>query len=97
MIEWVDGGWVALCAVRVVVDFQEQGIGTGGDRGGGQATLISPTFDLTAFSDPRIGYWRWYSNTAGASPNAVAFEVKISNNGGIIWASAETVNPCSAA
>jgi len=61
------------------------------DVDGGRTTLRSPQYDLSTMIDPRIGYWRWYNNSAGASPNADIFEVEISNGGG--WLNVETVGP----
>lgn len=61
------------------------------DVDGGRTTLRTPGYDLTSATDPRISYWRWYSNTAGAAPNADTFRVDISNGGP--WVNAETVGP----
>lgn len=63
------------------------------DVDGGKTTLKSPTLDLSAPADPSISYWRWYSNSAGAGPNADVFTVDISNNGGGSWVNVETVGP----
>jgi len=65
------------------------------DVDGGFTTLLSPIIDLSG-GDARVGYWRWYNNTAGASPNADIFEIDISNNGGGSWVNAETVGPTGA-
>jgi hypothetical protein len=42
--------------------------------------------------DATVSYWRWYSNSAGAAPNADTFIVQISNNGST-WTTVETVGP----
>jgi hypothetical protein len=66
-----------------------------GDRDidGGKTTLYSPIFELAGQDDAMMSYWRWYSNTEGASPNADIFEVYISNDGGTTWSEVETVGP----
>lgn len=51
------------------------------DVDGGRTSLLSPVYDLTAFSDPVITYMRWYSNEMGTSPNLDNWEVYITNNG----------------
>jgi hypothetical protein len=63
------------------------------DVDGGSTTLISPTFNLSTASGAVISYWRWYSNTGGASPNADTFRVDLSNNNGSTWTNFETVGP----
>jgi hypothetical protein len=76
-----------------------QGLVGGGlgdnDVDGGKTTLFSPIIDLSS-GDAVIGYWRWYSNTAGAEPNLDIFEVDVSNNGGGAWTSVEVVGPAGA-
>lgn len=62
------------------------------DVDGGFTTLVTPSYDLSAGSSPRISYWRWYSNTQGGDPNADIFEVEISNDGSN-WTNVETVGP----
>lgn len=63
------------------------------DVDGGFSTLLSPVIDLSALTSPRLSYWRWYSNNAGASPNADTFRVDISSDGGTNWTNLETVGP----
>lgn len=63
------------------------------DVDGGTTTLTTNAYDLTAIDDPRIGYWRWYSNSAGSAPNSDTFLVQVSNNGGTNWTTVETVGP----
>jgi hypothetical protein len=60
------------------------------DVDGGTTTLVSPVIDLSS-GDARIGYWRWYSNTAGSEPGADVFVVEASNGGP--WTNVETVGP----
>lgn len=69
------------------------GVGTF-DVDNGTTTLRSPVLDLSNATDAtRIGYWRWYSNTAGAAPNADVFVVDISADGGTNWTNVEVVGP----
>jgi hypothetical protein len=63
------------------------------DIDNGTTTLVSPTFDLSSTTSPRVSYWRWYSNDQGAAPNSDVFTVQISNNNGGTWVAAETVGP----
>jgi hypothetical protein len=73
-----------------------QGVVGGGlgdnDIDGGKTTLISPALDLSS-GDAVIGYWRWYSNTTGAEPNADVFTVDIRNGPAAPWINVETVGP----
>lgn len=61
----------------------------------GETILISPSMDAipTGTDLAFIGYWRWYSNSAGADPNNDIFTVEISNDGGTTWVDLETVGP----
>ncbi|MCP3980274.1 MAG: hypothetical protein GY716_13295, partial [bacterium] len=61
------------------------------DVDGGSTTLVSPTLDLTGTNDPRIGYWRWYSNDQNASIDDT-FVVDITDDGSI-WRNVEVVGP----
>lgn len=63
------------------------------DVDGGRTTLTTPVYDVTGMTLPHVGYWRWYSNSAGGSPGADVFRVDISNNGGASWINVETVGP----
>lgn len=63
------------------------------DVDGGRTTLVSPVINMASLVDPRVGYWRWYSNDKGSAPGADVFIVEISNNGGTSWVRLETVGP----
>ena len=62
------------------------------DVDSGVTTLLSPVLDLSGTGGATISYWRWYSNHAGAAPNADVFTVQVSNNGST-WVTVETVGP----
>lgn len=53
------------------------------DVDGGRTTLTSPVLRLSGLSDPRIVYWRWFSNDVGLNPGEDPFVTQISNNGGV--------------
>ena len=59
------------------------------DVDGGKTTLLSPVFDLAGGQNIQIGYWRYYTNSAGAAPNLDYWKVDISNDGGATWTSVE--------
>jgi len=63
------------------------------DVDGGATSLVTPSYDLGSFLDPEVGFYLWYSNTTGASPNADTFRVDVSQNGGSSWVNALTVGP----
>lgn len=63
------------------------------DVDGGTTTLTTAPIDLSS-GDARIGYWRWYSNDAGSTPNTDVFVVQVSNGGA--WVTVETVGPAGA-
>lgn len=58
------------------------------DVDGGRTTLISPTYDLSAYIDPVMTYMRWYTNDMGANPNQDNWDVMI-NNGASTWQTVE--------
>ncbi len=64
-----------------------------GDVDGGRTTLLTPVYDLAGMEDPRVGYWRWYSNQEGAAPGTDSFKVEITGDGGATWVEVETVGP----
>ncbi|MBU3682790.1 MAG: hypothetical protein FGM39_01985 [Phycisphaerales bacterium] len=61
------------------------------DVDGGTTTLVSPNFVVTGLADPRFSYWRWYSNEAGAAPNADSMPIELSVDGGATWVQVEDV------
>jgi len=63
------------------------------DVDNGQTTLTTPVLDLSSTVDPVVGYWRWYSNDEGSSPNADVFVIDISDDNGATWTNVETVGP----
>ncbi|MEP0847786.1 MAG: choice-of-anchor B family protein [Phycisphaerae bacterium] len=72
------------------------GVGGGvgdNDVDGGRTTLRSESLDLSGLVDPRIGYWRWYSNDQGSAPNTDVFTVDVSNDNGASWTNVEVVGP----
>lgn len=62
------------------------------DVDGGKTTLLTPWLDVSSMTEPRIGYWRWYSNDKGAAPNTDTFRVDITTNGSQ-WVNVETLGP----
>ena len=63
------------------------------DVDNGKTTLFSPTYDLSGVVDPRVSYWRWYSNEKGINPPGDVFIVDVSNDGGATWEHAEILGP----
>ncbi|MDP6539755.1 MAG: S8 family serine peptidase [Planctomycetota bacterium] len=63
------------------------------DVDGGSTTLLTPVYDLSGLTDPTVSYWRWYSNSSGASPNNDVFVIGASDDGGASWTTVETVGP----
>ena len=58
------------------------------DIDGGHTTLYSPTYDLSNYVNPAFSYWRWFTNNAGAEPNADWWQVFITGDG-VNWESIE--------
>lgn len=61
------------------------------DVDAGHTTLVSPTIDLSDYTDPVFSYWRWYANApaGGANPSSDWFQVDVSDDGGNSWVSLE--------
>lgn len=59
------------------------------DVDGGKTTLLSPIFDLSDAIEPRLVYWRWYTNNIAQWPNEDIWQVDVSANGGATWVSLE--------
>lgn len=59
------------------------------DVDNGRTSLTSPAIDLTALSDPVIGFWRWfYTRDADGSD---WFATLISNDNGATWVAVDTI------
>lgn len=59
------------------------------DVDGGQTTLLSPVIDLSSAVQPRLIYWRWWTNNYGPFSGEDTWQVDISNDGGQAWVSLE--------
>ena len=62
------------------------------DVDGGSTVLTSPGLDIPG-DGWTLGYWRWYSNNFGGSPNADVLTVEWSEVGSSSWQNLETVGP----
>lgn len=69
-----------LCAFTGNAEVIE-GAGTN-DCDAGRNTMYSPVYDLTAYTNPAISYYRWYSNDQGANPGNDPWRVYITNGDG---------------
>src|SRR5690606_31915284 len=58
------------------------------DVDGGPTRLLSPIYDLSAFSDALVWYARWFDND---SRDADRLDVHVSNDGGLSWTLVESV------
>jgi Zn-dependent metalloprotease len=58
------------------------------DIDGGHTTLYSPEYDLSSYVNPAFSYWRWFTNNAGAEPNADWWQVSITDDG-VNWINIE--------
>ena len=52
------------------------------DVDGGVTTLRTPLLDASAFGEPHVSYWRWFSNYQDIFNINDSFVVDISNDGG---------------
>jgi len=63
-----------------------------GDVDGGRTTLTSPIYDLTQAVEPRLVYWRWYTNNLAQNPNEDFWQVDVSSDGGATWVNLENTS-----
>ncbi len=82
------GSW---CAVTGNAPSTTSGLGTN-DVDAGITTLESPTYNLSAYINPILTYYRWWSNNSGANPGQDFWDVQISNDGGASWTVVEHTN-----
>ncbi|MFM9957342.1 MAG: M14 family zinc carboxypeptidase [Phycisphaerales bacterium] len=59
------------------------------DIDGGKTSLYSETFNLAATPNARLGYWRWFDKSGGATNTQDNFIVSVSNGGA--WVEVENV------
>lgn len=71
-----------VCAVTGNASSTSAGIGEN-DVDGGHTTLVSPTFDLTGYTNPLFTFMKWYTNNppSGANPRADWWQVQVTDNG----------------
>ena len=55
------------------------------DVDGGMTTLQSPVYDLSAYSNPIISYWYWYTNNQGLTPGQDFWYVAVTEAGSGVW------------
>jgi len=58
------------------------------DVDNGKTSLTSPALDLSAMTDPVIGYWRWFYASGGDDD---WFAVQVSPNNGTTWIAVDTL------
>lgn len=59
-------------------------IGTA-DVDNGKTTVLTPAFDLSAYDNPVIEYYRWFSNSRGSNSGNDPWVVKLGNASGSAW------------
>ncbi|MEP7264624.1 MAG: M36 family metallopeptidase, partial [Bacteroidota bacterium] len=79
------GGSICLFTGNAAVG---AGAGTN-DVDDGKTTVQLQDVDLSAYTNPAIEYYRWYSNDQGATPGTDFWKVDISNDGGANWVPVE--------
>jgi hypothetical protein len=55
------------------------------DVDNGLTTVITPAFDLSAYAEPIIEYWRWFANSKGSNQHNDAFVAKVGNASSANW------------
>ncbi len=65
------------------------------DVDGGKTTLVSPTINLLNVPAPVLSYYRWYSNSGGATPGTDVFTVDVSADNGASWQNLQTIGPAT--
>ncbi len=59
------------------------------DLDNGVTTLLSPILDLSALSEARLSYWRWFANRDLGEDAGDFFRVDVSADGGSSWVNLE--------
>jgi hypothetical protein len=55
------------------------------DVDAGKTTLTSPAIDIRGSKNPKLVYWRWYTNNLAQFPAQDTWTVDISSDGGASW------------
>jgi len=58
------------------------------DVDNGRTSLTTPAFDLSAMTDPYVGWWQWFYSSGDGND---WFAVRISNDNGATWADVDTL------
>ncbi len=56
---------------------------------GGTSTVLTPVFDISAFTNPVVEYYRWFSNEQGANFKNDPWIVKMNDGAGGAWQTIE--------
>jgi hypothetical protein len=82
----------SVCAVTGNAASDSDALGTN-DVDGGETTLESPVYNLSAYTNPIFTYYRWYINNppTSANPGNDYWETQISNDGST-WVKVERTN-----
>ncbi|MBA3828759.1 MAG: T9SS type A sorting domain-containing protein [Taibaiella sp.] len=59
------------------------------DVDNGKTTVLTPAFDLTAYTNPIIEYYRWYGNDRGTNPKEDLWQVHVRDTNSGFWAVVE--------
>ena len=62
------------------------------DVDGGTTTLYSNNYDLSAFDNVLLTYYRWYTNNLGNNPGTDYWVVQVSSDNGNNWIDLENTN-----
>ncbi len=62
----------------------------------GSTTLFSPLLDLSAYINPHVNYWRWFSNDQSVNSGADPWVTRVSNDSGVTWVTLENTTTAAA-
>lgn len=72
------------CSVNAYVTGNDGGQAGADDIDGGETILLSPVFDLTAYTDPYISFDRWFFNDGGSGAPNDSLVIEILNGSSVV-------------